>query len=44
MADVVTLGEAMLRLSPPHYNRLEQAESFDAKIGGGELNVAVGVN
>lgn len=44
MADVVTLGEAMLRLSPPHYNRLEQADSFDAKIGGGEFNVAVGVN
>jgi 2-dehydro-3-deoxygluconokinase len=44
MAEVVTLGEAMLRLSPPHFSRLEQADSFDARIGGGELNVAVGVS
>lgn len=44
MADVVTLGEAMLRLSPPDTHRLEQATSFDAKVGGGELNVAVGVS
>lgn len=44
MADVVTLGEAMLRLSPPDFHRLEQADSFDAKVGGGELNVAVGVS
>jgi len=43
MAQVVTLGEAMLRLSPPDCHRLEQAASFDAKVGGGELNVAVGV-
>lgn len=42
MADVVTLGEAMIRLSPPGFHRLEQATSFDAKVGGGELNVAVG--
>ncbi len=44
MAQVVTMGEAMLRLSPPNFHRLEQANSFDAKIGGGELNVAVGVS
>jgi len=43
MADVVTLGEAMLRLSPPDTHRLEQTTSFDANVGGGELNVAVGV-
>ena len=43
MAQVVTLGEAMLRLSPPDFHRLEQANSFDVKVGGGELNVAVGV-
>src|SRR4030043_442389 len=43
MADVVTLGEAMLRLSPPDFHRLEQTSSFDVKVGGGELNVAVGV-
>ena len=40
---VVTLGEAMIRLSPPDLRRLEQANSFDAIVGGGELNVAVGV-
>ncbi len=44
MAQVVTLGEAMLRLSPPDNHRLEQANSFDVKVGGGELNVAVGVS
>jgi len=43
MAQVVTLGEAMLRLSPPNSHKLEQTTSFDAKVGGGELNVAVGI-
>ncbi len=41
--DVVTFGEAMLRLSPPHFGRLEQTHSLDVEIGGSELNVAVGV-
>jgi len=44
MADVVTFGEAMIRLSPPHFQRLEQTTSLDVQIGGGELNVAVGVS
>ncbi|MGH9406247.1 MAG: PfkB family carbohydrate kinase [Terriglobia bacterium] len=43
MADVVTFGEAMIRLSPPHFQRLEQTHSLDVQIGGGELNVAVGL-
>jgi 2-dehydro-3-deoxygluconokinase len=43
MFDVVTFGEAMIRFSPPHYQRLEQANSLDVQVGGGELNVAVGV-
>ncbi len=43
MADVVTFGEAMVRLAPPHFQRIEQATSFDVQVGGGELNVAVGV-
>lgn len=42
MADIVTLGEAMLRLSPQQHKRLEQAAAFNAQVGGGELNVAVG--
>jgi 2-dehydro-3-deoxygluconokinase len=43
MYDVVTFGEAMLRLSPPHFGRLEQTHSLDVEIGGSELNVAVGL-
>ncbi|MBS3919678.1 MAG: sugar kinase [Deltaproteobacteria bacterium] len=43
MYDVVTFGEAMVRLSPPNFQRLEQAHSFDVNPGGAELNVAVGV-
>ncbi len=43
MYDVVTFGEAMIRLSPPFSQRLEQARSFDVNVGGAELNVAVGV-
>ena len=44
MWDVVTFGEAMIRLSPPHFQRLEQATSLDLNVGGGELNVAAGVS
>jgi len=43
MYDVVTFGEAMVRLSPPNFQRLEQAKSLDLNVGGAELNVAVGV-
>lgn len=38
---VVTMGEIMLRLSTPGYERFVQSESFDAIYGGGEANVAV---
>jgi 2-dehydro-3-deoxygluconokinase len=41
MADLVTLGEAMVRLSPPSFQRLEQAQAFDVNIGGSEMNIAV---
>ncbi len=44
MSDVVTFGEAMVRLVPPHFMRLEQTSSLDVQIGGGELNVAVGIS
>jgi 2-dehydro-3-deoxygluconokinase len=44
MYDVVTFGEAMVRLSPPNFQRLEQTRSFDLYVGGAELNVAVGVS
>src|SRR5258708_19208619 len=39
--DLVTFGEAMVRLSPPASQRLEQATSLVASVGGSELNVAV---
>lgn len=40
MANVVTFGEIMLRLSPPGHLRFSQANSFDVNYGGGEANVA----
>ncbi len=41
MRHLVTFGEAMVRLTPPALQRLEQAERFDVTVGGSELNVAV---
>lgn len=43
MYDVVTFGEAMIRFSPPGCQRLEQTNELEIRVGGGELNVAVGV-
>lgn len=43
MAKIVTLGEIMLRLSTPGFERFTQADSFDAVYGGGEANVAVSI-
>ena len=39
--DLVTFGEAMIRFSPPSSQRLEQASTLEATVGGSELNVAV---
>jgi 2-dehydro-3-deoxygluconokinase len=39
--EVLTFGEAMVRLSPPHFQRLEQVHSLEVQIGGAELNTAV---
>lgn len=41
MKKIVTMGEIMLRLSTVGYEKLTQAERFDAVYGGGEANVAV---
>src|SRR6476646_3336606 len=41
--DVITFGEAMVRLSPANFRRLEQARSLDVQVGGAELNTAVGL-
>jgi 2-dehydro-3-deoxygluconokinase len=42
-SDVVTFGEAMIRLSPPSFRRLEQARSLELFVGGAELNTAAGL-
>ena len=39
--DVVTLGETMIRFSPPVPQRIEQAASLEVNVGGAESNVAV---
>ena len=39
--DLVTFGEAMIRLSPPDHMRLEQTNVVYMSVGGAELNVAV---
>jgi len=44
MFDIVTFGEAMVRMSPPDFKRLEQTTTLDLHIGGAELNVAVGTS
>ncbi len=42
--DLLTVGETMLRFTPPHGLRIEQTQSFDLVVGGTELNVAVAVS
>ena len=37
--DLLTLGETLMRLSPPGMQRLDQASNFEIGIGGSELNV-----
>jgi len=43
MYDVITFGEAMIRLSPPDHQRLEQVTALEVAVGGAELSVAAGV-
>jgi len=43
MYDVVTLGETMLRLAPPDFERLEQARTYNVTAGGSESSAAVGI-
>ena len=40
--DVITFGEAMVRLTPPLFQRIEQTSEFWVHVGGGEFNVAIG--
>ena len=38
--DMVSLGECMIRLSPPGHERLEFARHLEVWVGGGEYNVS----
>ncbi len=40
--DLITIGESMIRFTPPGANRLETAEHLNVFIGGAESNIAVG--
>uniref|UniRef100_UPI000B8327A9 sugar kinase n=1 Tax=Halopenitus persicus TaxID=1048396 RepID=UPI000B8327A9 len=42
MTDLVTFGEATVRLSPPRGDRLETAPALDVRVSGPESNAAVG--
>ena len=37
----ITLGEIMLRLTPPDYEKIRTATTFEARYGGSEANVAL---
>jgi 2-dehydro-3-deoxygluconokinase len=41
--DVVTFGETMVRLTPPGFERIEQASHLEMHVGGSESNTAVGM-
>ena len=36
-----TIGEIMLRLTPPNYEKIRMASSFEASYGGSEANIAL---
>src|SRR5438445_28747 len=38
--DLMSLGECMVRLSPPGHGRIEFANALEVWVGGGEYNVA----
>lgn len=42
--DLLTLGEILLRLSPPDNERLTRGETLQKQVGGAELNVASGAS
>ena len=37
----ITIGEIMLRLTPPDYEKIRTATTFEARYGGSEANVAL---
>lgn len=42
--DLVTMGQLLLRLSPPGNARIARSRVFEKNVGGAELNVAVGAS
>ncbi|WP_163538949.1 sugar kinase [Gracilibacillus sp. YIM 98692] len=42
MYDVITIGEAMIAFNPSSTGPMKFVNSFDKKIGGAELNLAIG--
>lgn len=40
MNDLVSLGEVMLRMAPPKFERLRRATRLDVQVAGSQLNVA----
>ena len=38
--DLLSLGESMVRLSPPGHGRIEFSPTLEVWVGGGEYNVA----
>ncbi len=37
----ITIGEIMLRLTPPNYEKIRMASNFEASYGGAEANIAL---
>lgn len=37
----ITIGEIMLRLTPPNYEKIRMTSSFEASYGGSEANIAL---
>ena len=37
----ITIGEIMLRLTPPNHEKIRMASSFEASYGGSEANIAL---
>ena len=37
----ITIGEIMLRLTPPNYEKIRMANNFEAIYGGSEANLAL---
>ncbi len=43
MPKIVTFGEVLLRLSTPGFQKIQQANAFEATFGGTEMNVGAGL-